>query len=109
MMNKEHKTKLANVLKDVENAKVELDKQLTNVITSIVDATETVDEVKESMQEKFDEMSEKVQEGEKGTELEADISSLDTLSDDLGTIKSELEDSNPLDDVINQLKTLTEA
>jgi hypothetical protein len=107
MMNKEYKTKLANVLKDIEEAKTEWDKQLTNAITSIVDATETVDEVKDSMQEKFDEMSEKAQEGEKGTELEADINSLETLSSDLGIIKSNF-DSNPFDDVIDQLKTLTE-
>jgi hypothetical protein len=108
MMNKEQKNKLAQILKELVEAKTELDAKVTEITTTLVSAGETVDEIKEDTQDHFDALSEKAQEGEKGTELEADINSLDTIVDKIDSVKSELDDTGPLDDIIDQLKSLAE-
>jgi DNA repair exonuclease SbcCD ATPase subunit len=103
-MEKKQKDELAAILKNIEATKDELDNAAGRAAGEVEDIITRVDALKDTLQEKFDDMSEKIQEGDKGSALQEEVGELESLSDELDTLKGELEDSSPFDDVVNTFK-----
>ncbi len=90
-MNKERRKELASVADMVSGIKSELsDLNIESMVSTLNEAKEAVDKVKDEEQEAFDNLSENLQTGDRGQRMEEIINELDTASSDIGDLVDKL-------------------
>jgi methyl-accepting chemotaxis protein len=104
-MKKEYLKKLKDILKDMEDQKSIVADTTEKVQNKIDEFLEKIGGVQEEMQVEYDDMSEKVQEGEKGEELNTTIEAIGEVVDELTSLKDEIDD-DPFEETLDKLKSI---